>query len=125
LKASDGRVFKLHTHQFRHWVTTKAAACGVPDEVIARWQGAQHIRDLEAYKHLTPAERVTMLKTALESGRTKGRIADLYFNLQDDVRDAFLEGQLHAVHVTPLGLCVHDFKGVAMSEVAELRQRLR
>jgi hypothetical protein len=50
------------------------------------------------------------LKTALESGRTKGRVADLYFNLQDDVRDAFLEGQLQAVHVTPIGLCVHDFK---------------
>ncbi len=110
LKASDGRVFKLHTHQFRHWVTTKAAACGVADEVIARWQGREHIGDLEAYKHLTPAERVATLKTALESGRTKGRIADLYFNLQDDVRDAFLEGQLQAVHVTPLGLCVHDFK---------------
>jgi len=34
----------------------------------------------------------------------------MYFNLQDDVRDVFLEGQLQAVHVTPLGLCVHDFK---------------
>jgi hypothetical protein len=50
------------------------------------------------------------LKAALGSGRTKGRIADLYFDLRDDVRDAFLEGQLQAVHVTPLGLCVHDFK---------------
>jgi hypothetical protein len=105
-----GIFFKMHTHQFRHWVTTKAAVAGVPDEVIARWQGREHIGDLEAYKHLTPAERVAMLKTALESGRTRGRVADMYFNLQDDVRDVFLEGQLQAVHVTPLGLCVHDFK---------------
>ena len=110
LKGRDGRVFKLHTHQFRHWVTTKAAACGVPDEVVARWQGREHIGDLEAYKHLTPAERVATLKTALESGRTKGRVADLYFHMQDDIRDVFLEEQLQAVHVTPLGLCVHDFK---------------
>lgn len=110
LKDSNGAFFKMHTHQFRHWVTTKAAIAGVPDEVIARWQGREHIGELEAYKHLTPAERIATLKTALESGRTKGPVADFYFNLKDDVRDAFLEGQLQAVHVTPLGLCVHDFK---------------
>ncbi len=107
---NGGSFFKMHTHQFRHWVTTKAAIAGVPDEVIARWQGREHIGDLEAYKHLTPAERVATLRAALESGRTKGRVAEMYFNLHDDIRDVFLEGQLQAVHVTPLGLCVHDFK---------------
>ncbi|HVC46881.1 MAG TPA: hypothetical protein VND90_06510, partial [Terracidiphilus sp.] len=59
---------------------------------------------------LTPSERINTLKSALQSGRTKGAVADIYFNLHDDVRDAFLEAQLQAVHVTPLGLCVHDFK---------------
>jgi hypothetical protein len=110
LKDGEGQFFRLHSHQFRHWVTTKAAAAGVPDEVIARWQGREHVGDLEAYKHLTPSERVATLRAALESGRTKGRVAEMYFNLHDDVRDAFLDGQLQAVHVTPLGLCVHDFK---------------
>ncbi len=110
LADNAGNFFKMHTHQFRHWVTTKAAIAGVPDEVIARWQGREHTGDLEAYKHLTPGERIATLRAALESGRTKGRVAEMYFNLHDDVRDAFLEGQLQAVHVTPLGLCVHDFK---------------
>jgi hypothetical protein len=110
LKGSDGKSFKLHTHQFRHWVTTKAAAAGVPDEVIARWQGREHLGDLAAYKHLTPAERLATLKEALKSGRAKGRLSEMYFSLKEDVRDAFLEGQLQAVHVTPLGLCTHDFK---------------
>lgn len=110
LRDEDGHFYRLHSHQFRHWVTTKAAAAGVSDEVIARWQGREHIGELEAYKHLTPSERVHTLRTALQSGRTMGRIADIYFNLKDDVRDVFLEAQLQAVHVTPLGLCVHDFK---------------
>ena len=110
LKDRDGKPFKLHTHQFRHWVTTKAAAAGVPDEVIARWQGREHLGDLAAYEHLTPAERLATLKDALKSGRAKGRLCEMYFNLKEDVRDAFLEGQLQAVHVTPLGLCTHDFK---------------
>jgi hypothetical protein len=110
LRGEDGQFFRLHSHQFRHWVTTKAAVAGVPDEVIARWQGREHLGDLEAYKHLTPSERIDTLKSALQSGRTKGAVADIYFNLHEDVRDAFLKAQLQAVHVTPLGLCVHDFK---------------
>ena len=82
----------MYAHQFRHWVTTKAAIAGVPDEVIAGWQGREHIGDLEAYKHLTPGERVDALRAALESGRTKGRVAAMYFNLHDDVREAFWMG---------------------------------
>jgi hypothetical protein len=66
--------------------------------------------DLEAYKHITPGERLDTLKAALTAGRVKGEIADMYFSLKDDVRDVLLEDQLQAVHVTPLGLCVHDFK---------------
>jgi len=110
LRDEDGQFFRLHSHQFRHWVTTKAAVAGVPDEVIARWQGREHLRDLEAYKHLTPSERINTLKIALQSGRMRGAVAGIYFNLHEDVRDAFLDAQLQAVHVTPLGLCVHDFK---------------
>jgi integrase len=110
IRDTKGEPYKMHSHQFRHWVTTKAAQAGVPDHLIARWQGREHIGDLEAYKHITPGDRLETLKAALKAGRVKGQIADMYFSLKDDVRDVFLEGQLQAVHVTPLGLCVHDFK---------------
>jgi integrase len=110
IRNAKGEFFSMHSHQFRHWVTTKAAQAGVPDHVIARWQGREHIGDLEAYKHLTPQERLETLKTALKSGRIRGQIAEMYFSLKEDVREVFLEGQLQAVHVTPFGLCVHDFK---------------
>jgi len=72
--------------------------------------GREQVGDLEAYKHLTPGERLETLKAALKNGRVKGQIAEMYFSLKEDVRDVFLENQLQAVHVTPLGLCVHDFK---------------
>jgi integrase len=110
MRNSRGDFFSMHSHQFRHWVTTKAAQSGVPDHVIARWQGREHMSDLGAYKHLTTVERLDALRVALKAGRIRGEIAEMYFSLQEDVRDAFLEGQLQAVHVTPLGLCVHDFK---------------
>lgn len=110
IRDSRGELFSMHSHQFRHWVTTKAARAGIPDHVIARWQGREHMSDLEAYKHLTTSERLGALKAALKAGRMSGQIADMYFSLKEDLRDLFLEGQLQAVHVTPLGLCVHDFK---------------
>lgn len=110
IRDDHGRFFSMHSHQFRHWVTTKAAQAGVPDHVIVRWQGREHSGDLQAYKHLTPDQRLATLKAALKAGRLKGQIAEMYFSLKEDVRDVFLEGQLQAVHVTPLGLCVHDFQ---------------
>jgi hypothetical protein len=110
IRDSKNRFFSMHSHQFRHWVTTKAAQVGVPDHVIARWQGREHLGDLGAYKHLTPVERLNTLKAALNDSRVKGQLAEMYFSLREDLRDVFLEGQLQAVHVTPLGLCVHDFK---------------
>lgn len=33
----------------------------------------------------------------------------MYFALPEAERDIFLEGQIQAVHFTPLGLCIHDF----------------
>jgi hypothetical protein len=52
-------------------------------------------------------------------------IAEMYFSLQEDVRDAFLEGQLQAVHVTPLGLLCSRFQRDALPKVPELREGLR
>ena len=51
-----------------------------------------------------------MVRAALQRGQLRGRLAQMYFALHEDVRDAFLEDQLQAVHVTPFGVCVHDFK---------------
>jgi hypothetical protein len=90
-------------------VTTIHAEAGSPDHVIARWQGRDSIAQVGSYKHLSQEKRLETLKAALHSGRVKGPLATMYFSLKSDVRDVFLEGQLQAVHVTSLGLCVHNF----------------
>jgi hypothetical protein len=110
LRESDGSAVQMSSHAFRHWVTTQAAAAGVDDATLARWQNREHVGDLEAYKHVTPEQRVATLKAALERGQLRGRLADMYFAIEEDLRDVFLEDQLQAVHVTAFGLCVHDFK---------------
>ena len=110
LRESDGFPVQMSSHAFRHWVTTQAAAAGVDDATLARWQNREHVGDLEAYKHLTPEQRVATLKAALKRGQLRGRLADMYFAIEEDLRDVFLKDQLQAVHVTAFGLCVHDFK---------------
>ncbi len=100
----------MTSHAFRHWVTTQAAAVGVDDATLARWQNREHVGDLEAYKHLTPDQRLTTLKAALKRGQLRGMLAEMYFAIEEDLRDVFLDDQLQAVHVTSFGLCVHDFK---------------
>jgi integrase len=109
IRKSDGTIVRMHSHQFRHWITDTVAKGGATDAEIARWQGREHFGDIAAYKHMTSTQRVEWAKRKVRDGEARGPIADLYFSLVEDVRDSFLDGQLQAVHVTPLGLCVHDF----------------
>jgi hypothetical protein len=109
IREKNGSFVRMTTHGFRHWLHTQAALSGVEDALLARWMGREHQGDLEAYQHLTPPERLARLKGALRAGQLRGRVSEMYFALHEDVRDVFLEDQLQAVHVTPFGLCVHDF----------------
>jgi hypothetical protein len=45
----------------------------------------------------------------LEKLNSRYSFVDYYFSLADDVKDLFLEGRLAAIHVTHMGLCLHDF----------------
>lgn len=105
----DGTPIRLTSHDFRYWVTTQAAKRSVPDHIIARWQGREHLGDLSAYKLLTQEERIALVKHAVQAGRASGAIADFYFALKEDLRDVWLDDILVAAHVTPLGVCIHDF----------------
>jgi hypothetical protein len=109
MRDASGEFHGLTSHQFRHWVTTIHAESGTPDHILARWHGRRSVAEVGSYKHLTQEKRLETLKAALHAGRVKGPLATMYFNLKSDVRDEFLEGQLQAIHVTSLGLCVHDW----------------
>jgi hypothetical protein len=109
LKEGDGREVEMTSHQFRHWVTTNLVDGGASDATIARWQNRAHDPDLSAYKHTTREDRLREVKAGIVSGRVQGEMADLYFSLAEDVRDVWLDSHLQHVHVTPMGLCGHDF----------------
>jgi hypothetical protein len=105
----DGRSCRISTHQFRHWLNDLADKGGMPVEMLSRWMGRSEARDTLDYRHATVDERLTWLKAGIREGSVTGFMADVYQGLASDEREHFLDGQIQAVHVTPLGFCVHDF----------------
>jgi hypothetical protein len=71
--------------------------------------GRDNPRDTDAYKHATMDERLAWVKQGIQDGELTGAMSDTYFELPVVERDLFLEGQVQAVHYTPMGLCLHDF----------------
>jgi hypothetical protein len=104
-----GEVLKMNAHQCRHWITHNAVRGGMPIRDMARWHGRERLDDVFTYIHMTSTERIEWVKHKLEAGELKGPFVDYYFSLADDVKDHFLEGRLAAIHVTHMGLCLHDF----------------
>jgi len=71
--------------------------------------GRKHEQDTGAYLHSTVDERLLWVKSGIRNEEIVGPMANVYFELPEDERDAFLEGQIQAVHITPMGICIHDF----------------
>jgi len=74
-----------------------------------RWFGRENPKDTQAYHHANFEERLQWVKDGIRNGEIYGTIAQVYFALPEAERDIFLEGQIQAVHFTPLGMCIHDF----------------
>lgn len=105
----DGSPVKIDSHMCRRLFVTSGLTAGATTLDMARWQGREHIGDLSSYDQRSMAEKVELVKDAIVTGRLRGQVAQAYVTLANDVRDSWLEGQVQAMHVTPLGLCIHDF----------------
>lgn len=105
----DGSLVEVSSHMCRRLFVTTGLAAGATTVDITRWQGREHIGDLAAYDRRSMAEKVAGVKDAIKHGRLQGQVAQAYVQIADDIRDIWLEGQVQAMHVTPYGLCVHDF----------------
>jgi len=109
IREEDGSVCRVTSHQFRHWLNYIADKGGLPTELQTRWMGREHSRDTDAYRHATVDERLEWVKQGIRADSLSGPTADLYHNLPQARKAVFLDGEVHAVHVTAFGLCLHDF----------------
>jgi hypothetical protein len=109
LTEADGSPIRIRTHAFRHWLNTLADHGGLSDLLLARWMGRKDLRQNEAYKHGTVAQRVRWVREMIETGGLTGPVAETYHGLDPVTRERFLEAQVHVVHFTPFGVCLHDY----------------
>ncbi|MFQ5433602.1 MAG: hypothetical protein ACE5FD_01885 [Anaerolineae bacterium] len=105
----DGQVCGITSHQFRHWLNDLADKGGLPNDVLTRWMGRKNPRHTQAYRHATMDERLQWVKQGIQDNELGGFVAEVYQELPLAERDEFLEGQVQAVHFTPMGICIHDF----------------
>lgn len=109
IREPSGQFCRVTTHQFRHWLNDLADKGGLPVEVLTRWMGRSRAQDTLDYRHAKVDERLAWLKASIREGTVTGYMADVYRHLPAAEREVFLDGQVQAVHVTPLGFCIHDF----------------
>ncbi len=109
IREDDGSFCKMSTHQLRHWLNDIADKGGLPLDVQTRWMGRENPRETHAYHHATVEERLQWVKEGIRGQTIGGMMADVYFQLPEEERDIFLDAQIQAVHVTALGMCLHDF----------------
>ncbi len=108
-KDRHGKFLQVNTHAFRHWLNTLADHGGLNELQLARWMGRRDVRQNEAYKHATVAQRVEWAKQMIIDGELTGPITDTYHGLDPVDRDSFLEAQVSTVHFTQFGVCVQDY----------------
>lgn len=109
IREEDGSICRVTSHQFRHWLNYIADKGGLPTELQTRWMGREHSRDTDAYRHATVDERLEWVKQGIQADGFSGPKADMYQSLPPARKAAFLDGEVHAVHVTAFGICLHDF----------------
>jgi hypothetical protein len=109
IREDDGSFCRISSHQLRHWLNDVADKGGLPIDVLTRWMGRDYPRDTEVYRHATVDERLAWVRRGIQQQELGGTVASVYFALPEAERQAFLEGQVQAVHFTPMGLCLHDF----------------
>ncbi len=105
----DGRPVMINSHMCRRLFVTNAYTAGATTLDLMRWQGREHAGDLATYDRRSMLERATSIKADIRSGRLRGQVAQAFVQLADGERDEWLDGHVSALHVTPLGYCVHDF----------------
>ena len=109
IREANGAFCRMTTHQLRHWLNHIADKGGLPVELQTRWLGRENAKDTEAYRHATVSERLEWVKMGMREGSLQGTKADIYVELPRGQREAFLDGEIQAAHITAFGICLHDF----------------
>lgn len=108
----DEASYKVTSHQFRHFLNTKAQRGGLGQSEIARWSGRADMKQNRVYDHMTEFELVDMIRShdvALSLDRPLAEIAEQITTKLPMTRHEFNNLMIPTAHVTEYGFCVHDY----------------
>jgi hypothetical protein len=112
--SEDGAPLKIRPHQLRHWVNTLAARGGAAGGMtlveMSVWFGRRNVDETLQYIHLDLPARIRWLEREIEAGAIAGPFIDAVRSIDDpERRREFIRLHAGRVHITPYGLCIHDF----------------
>lgn len=105
----NGVELRLNSHAPRHWLNMLLDQGGLGELEQARWMGRTDIGQNAVYQHKTQEQLKAGFKEMVRNRKVTGSIVDTYEDLPAVEREAFLDGQVQAVHVTTLGGCVRNY----------------
>jgi len=104
IREPHGGNVKIRPHMARHWLNTVANKAGMTAFQITLWMGRQDWRQTLFYLH-DHADLADLLRNGIVEGTITGPAADTYSAMDEEDREAFLEGIEHAHKLTG-GFCV-------------------
>jgi hypothetical protein len=81
-------------------------------KMFGRTSSAQN----NTYKHGMVAHRKEALTKLILRGEVHGSVARIAQNLPVENREAFIKAVIGHVHITPFGICIHDFAALPCQE---------
>jgi hypothetical protein len=125
---ADGARIVMTTHMPRHWRNTLYEIAGMSETQQALAMGRADISQNPHYQHATveeknaalhefistrnPQRRLEIFKQGVREGLVHGSIANTYDKLRSRSpveAEEFMETHAMAAHITPYGVCSHDF----------------
>lgn len=105
----DGSPIYLTTHQFRHLLNTFAQASHVSQLDIAKWSGRTDVSQNAVYDHVAADQILEQVREVIASQQmtTSSPTTALVYppiSIED-----YAKLRAPAVHITDIGVCVHDF----------------
>ena len=107
---------KFRSHQARHRLNTLAEFGGMSDIEQLKLFGRTSIAQNYTYKHGTVAHRKEQMVKLVLGGEVHGSVARIAANLPIEDREAFIRAVIGHVHVTPFGMCIHDYAALPCQE---------
>jgi hypothetical protein len=105
---SNGEPIRITSHQFRHYLHTIADLGGLGEVDLAKWAGRLDIRQNRAYSHVSSAEILESMRSALgDESLIYGPLGRIPKKLV--TRAEFASLKIPTAHTTPIGFCIHDW----------------